>query len=128
MRNGDDHRLPGLAALLHRLGRLVLGGIENRVELLAVEWQEERLRFASLLLRAIALLFLGVVGALLVTATIILLVPPKSRVYVTALLALLYLAGAAVTWFSLKSALKREPFAASIDQVKKDRLWLESLK
>jgi uncharacterized membrane protein YqjE len=128
MRDGDNHRAPRLPALLGRIGRLALGGLQNRVELLAVEWQEERFRFASLLFRAIALLFLGVTGALLVTATIILVVPPNSRIYATAVLALLYLCGAAVTWGSLKSALKREPFQASIDQVKKDRLWLESLK
>ena len=128
MRDGDNHRVPSLSGLLGRIGRLALGGIHNRVELLAVEWQEERLLFAGLLFRAIALLFLGVMGALLVTATIILVVPPKSRILVTGLLALLYLCGATITWLSLKSALKREPFSASIDQVKKDRLWLESLK
>ena len=128
MRDGANHGPNGLASLLGRVGRLALGGIQNRVELLAVEWQEERLRFAGLLFRAMALLFLAAMGLLLLTATVIFLVPQGSRVFVMVLLTLLYLCGAFVAWLGLKSALKREPFEASIDQVKKDRLWLESLK
>jgi uncharacterized membrane protein YqjE len=128
MMAADNHQSLSVAGLLGRIGRLALGGLQNRVELLAVEWQEERLLFAKLLFRALALLFLAIMGAMLVTATIILIVPDSSRVWVTAVLALLYLCGAAGTWLGLKSALKHEPFGASIDQVKKDRLWVESLK
>jgi uncharacterized membrane protein YqjE len=128
MMAADNHHSSSLTGLLGRIGRLALGGLQNRVELLAVEWQEERLLFAKLLLRALALLFLGIMGAMLITGTIILLVPESSRVWVTALLALLYLCGAAGAWLGLKSALKHEPFGASIDQVKRDRLWVESLK
>jgi uncharacterized membrane protein YqjE len=95
---------------------------------MAVEWQEERLRLAHLLVRAIALVFLGTMGTLLVTATIIFLFPEGLRVYVTAALGILYLIGAAVAWAALKAGLSREPFAESIEQVKKDRIWLESLK
>jgi uncharacterized membrane protein YqjE len=115
-------------AVLGRLGRAALRGLQTRVELMAVEWQEERLRLAHLLVRAIALVFLGTMGTLLVTATIIFLFPEGLRVYVTAALGILYLIGAAVAWAALKAGLSREPFAESIEQVKKDRIWLESLK
>jgi uncharacterized membrane protein YqjE len=128
MMDGDNHGSHGLAGLLGRIGRLALGGVQTRIELLAVEWQEERLRFAGLLFRALALLFLGVMGALLLTATVIFLFPERSRVYVAAVLGVLYLCGALIAWLSLKSSLHREPFAASVDQMKKDRLWLESQK
>jgi len=128
MRDGDNHVQASLATLAGRIGRLALGGIQNRIELLAVEWQEERLRFASLLFRALAFLFLGFMGMLLITATIIFVVPSSARVYVTAGLAVLYLAGAAFSWFALNSAMKHEPFSASVDQVRKDRVWIESLK
>jgi len=67
-------------------------------------------------------------AALLLTLTIILAVPEHSRVLVTAILGVLYLCGAVLVWLGLSASLKREPFAASMDQVKKDRLWLESLK
>ena len=128
MRDGNNHGQSSLATLVGRIGRLALGGIQNRVELLAVEWQEERLRFANLLFRALAFLFLGIMGMLLITATIIFVVPPNARVYVTGGLAVLYLCGAAFSWFALNSAMKQEPFSASVDQVRKDRVWLESLK
>jgi uncharacterized membrane protein YqjE len=79
-------------------------------------------------MRAAAFVFLAAMGVLLLTATIIFLCPAGVRVYVTGGLALLYLLGAAGAWLGLKEGLRREPFADSIDQVKKDRLWVESLK
>jgi uncharacterized membrane protein YqjE len=123
-----NHKSPSLATLFGRLSRVALRGLQNRVELLAVEWQEERLRIAELVAKAIAMVLLTTMGALLLTATIIFLFPPAARIYVTAVLALLYLFGAAGAWAGLKASLKREPFSESIDQVKKDRVWLESLK
>jgi uncharacterized membrane protein YqjE len=125
---GNNHNSPGLATLLAGAGRVALGGIHTRVELLAVEWQEERLRLGELVLCAMALLLLGIMGALLLTATIIFLFPESGRIYVTAAFAVLYLLGAMIAGFALKTRLKREPFSESIDQVKKDRLWLESLR
>jgi uncharacterized membrane protein YqjE len=125
---GNNHNSPGLATLLGRLARVALGGVHTRVELLAVEWQEERLRLSEFFLWALALLLLGIMGGLLLTATIIFLFPESARIYVTAAFAVLYLLGAAATCFALKAVLRREPFSESIDQVEKDRLWLESLK
>lgn len=125
---GNNHNSPSLTTLLGRVGRVAIRGLQNRVELIAVEWQEERLRLTELLVRAILLVFLATVGALLLTATAIFLFPPGARIYVTAVLALLYLFGAAGAWAGLKAGLKREPFSESIDQVKKDRVWLESLR
>jgi uncharacterized membrane protein YqjE len=125
---GGNHNSPGLGTLLGRAGHAALRSIHNRVELLAVEWQEERLRFAHMLLLAMVVVFLATMGALLLTATIIFLFPEGARIYATAVLALLYLLGAVGAWLALRTALKREPFNESINQVKKDRLWLESLK
>jgi uncharacterized membrane protein YqjE len=125
---GPNHTSPSLASLVGRVSRVALRGLQTRVELLAVEWQEERLRLAEVLFRAVALVFLTTMGAILLTATIIFLFPPQARIYVTAVLALLYLFGAAGAWAGLKAGLKREPFTESIDQVKKDRVWLETLK
>ncbi len=125
---GNNHNSSGAVGVLGRFGRTALRAIDTRVELLAVEWQEERLRFRDLLLWAVALLFLVLIGALLVTAAIIFLFPEDLRVYITAAIGLLYLCGAVAAWFRLKSGLKKEAFAQSIDQVKKDKVWLESLE
>ena len=125
---GPNHKSPTLATLVGRVGRIALRGLQSRVELLAVEWQEERLRLAEVLFRAVALLFLTTMGVILLTATLIFLFPAQVRIYVTAVLAVLYLFGAAGAWAGLKAGLKREPFTESIEQVKKDRVWLETLK
>ena len=125
---GNNHNPPGLSTILGRMGRLALRGLQNRVELMAVEWQEERLRIAELLFRAIVLIFLATMGALLLTVTVIFLFPAGARIYVTAGLALLYLLAAAGAWAGLKAGLNRERFSESIDQLKKDKAWLESLR
>jgi uncharacterized membrane protein YqjE len=125
---GHNNNSSGFGGILGRFGRLALRGFNTRAELLAVEWQEERLRLRDLLLWSIALLFLVLMGALLVTTAIIFLFPEDLRVYITGAIGLIYLCGAVVAWFGLKSALKKEPFAESIDQVKKDQVWLESLE
>lgn len=124
----DDHRLPGLLTLVGRLGRTGLGALQNRFELLVVEWQQERARLAGLLVWVVSLLFLGIMGVMLLTATVIFLFAEELRVYVAAGFTVLYLVGAAGAWLALRSRLKREPFTDSLDQLKKDRLWLESLK
>ncbi|HLH53597.1 MAG TPA: phage holin family protein [Verrucomicrobiae bacterium] len=125
---GTNHKIPSLSTLIGRVGRVALKGVQNRVELLAVELQEERLRLAELLMKAIGLVLLTIMGVLLLTATIIFLFPADLRIYVTGILALLYLFAAAGVWAGLKNGLKREPFSETIEQVKKDRLWLESQK
>jgi uncharacterized membrane protein YqjE len=128
MIDGPNHQPAGLATLVGRVARVTLRGVESRLELLAVEWQQERLRLMDLLAFSMALLLLGTLGALLLTITIIFLFPAPDRIYVTAGFAVLYLLAAAGVWLGLRAVLKRQPFAETIEQVKKDRLWLESLK
>ena len=124
----NNHSSPGLSTLLGRLSNTVLRGVNARVELLAVELQEEGLRARELVARVIILLICGTMGTVLLTATIIFLFPANARLYVTGALAFLYFCGAAAAGFGLRAGLKREPFSESIDQVKKDRAWLETLK
>jgi uncharacterized membrane protein YqjE len=123
-----NHNTPGLATLVSRVARVALKGVHTRVELLAVEWQEERLRLMDVVVCAMGLLLLSTMGVLFLTVTIIFLFPPGIRLYVTAGFAMLYLLAASGAWLGLRGVLKRQPFSESIDQVKKDRLWVESLK
>lgn len=122
------HQPPGLTALVSRLARTASGALHNRLELLALEWQEERARLAELLFWTVGLMFLGILGTLLLTATIIFLFAPEMRLYVAAGFTVLYLAGTTVAWFSIKSLLKHEAFTETLHQAKEDRAWLESLK
>jgi uncharacterized membrane protein YqjE len=122
----DNNHTPGIGALAGRLVRTVLGAFHNRFELFAVEWQEERARLAELLAWVGAFLFLAIMTVVLLTATIIFLFPEGARVYATAGFTMVYLTGAIITWRAVRSLLKREPFAESVDQGKKDREWLKS--
>ncbi len=122
----DNKQPPGIATLVGKLMRTAVGAFQNRFELLTLEWQEERARLAELLLWLVGVLFLGMMAALLLTATIIFLFPEEQRVYVAAGFTVLYAAGAVGAWFGVRSMLKREPFSESVEQTKRDRTWLKS--
>lgn len=124
----NDNGAPGLLTLVRRLSGTFVGALQNRAELLSIEWQEERARLTELLVWTIILVFLALMGVVLLTGTILLLCPDKIRVYVAAGFTVLYFLGAVGVWLFLKRLLKREPFADTVDQVKKDRVWLESLR
>ncbi len=124
----NNHSHPGIATLVGRVARTGWGALQNRLELFVVEWHEERARMARVFVWAVGVLFLAIMAALLVTGTIIFLFPEELRLYVAAGFAALYLAGAVVAAFGLRALLQREPFAETIDQVKKDRAWLDSLE
>ncbi len=125
---GESHQAPGLISLLRRLLATAAGALQNRAELIAVEWQEEKARLTEVLLWSMIFVFFGCMGVLLVTAIVIFLFPDNLRVYVAAGFALVYLAAAVAAWLGLKSLLEREPFSETVDQVRKDRAWLEGLK
>lgn len=127
MAANNDH-VPGLIAQIRKFGRTGLGALQSRGELLSVEWREENARLSEILVWAFGLAFLAMAGLLLLTVTIILLVPSELRIYAFAGFTALYLAGALAAWLNVKSLLKHEPFAESLTQVRKDSVWLESLK
>jgi uncharacterized membrane protein YqjE len=125
---GNNSHPPGLAALLTRLAGTGLDVLRNRGELLSVEWQEEKARHAKLLCLGLGALFLAFLGAVALTTVIIFLFPEEYRLWATLVFALLYFAGAAWAGFRLKALLTQTPFAESLNQLKKDREWLETFK
>jgi uncharacterized membrane protein YqjE len=124
----NNHHTPELGTLTRKIIQTGLGALGNRGELLAVEWQEERARLVALLLWGLGFLLLGILAIGLLTATVIFLFPLDRRIYVAAGFAMLYLLGAIAALVMVKSLLKYEPFGESIAQVKKDRLWVQSLE
>jgi uncharacterized membrane protein YqjE len=122
----ENNQAPGIARLVGRLARTGIGAVQNRFELLALEWQEERVRLAELLVWIAGLLFLGMMSAILLTAIIIYLCPQDIRIYAAAGFALLYIIGVIVAVRGVKTLLRREAFAESVEQAKRDRAWLKS--
>lgn len=117
---------PGLLTLGRKLGSTLIGALQNRGELLAVEWQLEKARLAELLVSTLGVLLLAVMGLVMFTVTIMLLIPEDYRLYAAGGFTLLYFLGAVGAWMWLKSLLKKEPFAESLEQARKDRVWLDS--
>ena len=108
--------------------RTGVGALKNRGELLSIELQEEKAHLMEMLVWSISLLFLGIMGALLLTATVVLLFPADWRIYAIGGFALLYFIGAAVAFSTVRTLLKHEPFPDSLNQLKKDAQCLDSLK
>jgi uncharacterized membrane protein YqjE len=123
-----DQQSAGILTTAARLARTGVGAVQNRIELFAVEWEEERVKMMETLIWAAALILLGALAVLLFTATIIFLFPPDARIYALVGFAVLYLIGAIVAAVGLRGVTGRESFPESLAQIKKDRAWLESLK
>jgi uncharacterized membrane protein YqjE len=114
----------GLLNSPRRLLHSVLGLTANRAELFAIEWQEERSRFVGLLCWLAATLFLAIMTALAVTATVLLLIDdPRTRLMVAAFFCALYLVGAIIAGVTLCSRLRATtpPFSVTLDEMKRDR-------
>ncbi len=113
-------------ASLRRLLRTALGAAQNRAELLAVEFQEEKDQAIEVIIWLMAVLFFAVMAVLVLTATVILLFREEKRIYVTGGLAFIYLLGAFWSFLGLRTRMKHRPipFSASVEELKKDREWL----
>ena len=107
-------------------GLLTIG--ENRLELLAVEIQEQRERLLQAVLLAMGVATLGLLASITLTALIVVLLWPVSHLGV--LLALTVLYGAAALWLSRRlNGLVRDwqAFSASLDQLRKDGECLKKI-
>jgi uncharacterized membrane protein YqjE len=114
----------GLLNSPRRLLHPVLALAENRAELFAIEWQEERSRFVGLLFWLAATLFLAIMTALAITATVLLLIQdPRTRLVVAASFCAVYLLGAIVAGVIVCSKLRETtlPFSVTLDEMKRDR-------
>jgi uncharacterized membrane protein YqjE len=123
----DRSPSPTIGSLVNGFVRAGLGALRTRGELFSVEWQEEKARLARLMVWTFALGFLVVMTALMLTTTILLLVPGQYRVYAAAGFTVLYGIGALTGWARLKKSLEHEPFSESLSQIKKDKEWLDSV-
>jgi uncharacterized membrane protein YqjE len=118
--NGADK--PGLFASLRRLVGDFVELAQVRVELFATELQQEKVRaFEALAWLALALLAVGM-SLLLTTALIVMLVPEAQRLLALGVLALLYLAGAAIAMRVARARLREGiPFEGSLGELRRDR-------
>jgi len=116
----------GLLSSLRKLLDTGLATVQNRVELLAVEFKEEKDHAIELIIWVMALLCFALMTLLILSVTIILVFPEQLRAYAAGGLALIYLAGAVWSFLQLRTRLKNRPipFSSTIEEIKKDREWL----
>ena len=121
-----EDKKPGLFASLKRLLKTVAAIAANRLELLLVEWQEERWRVLELLLLAGIVLLLALMTLMVATVTIVVVCVINDRLGLVVGLGLVYLLATIACYGWLRSRLKHwAPFAATLAEIKKDKACLE---
>ncbi len=123
----DDpqHEPDGLLATGKRILRSVGDLVQSRLELLLLELKEERIRLldALLLVAACGVCALMTLASLTFTLVVIFW---EHRGLVLAGLTLAYGAGAVASFWTLRNRLRAwQSFAATLDQIKKDRACLQ---
>jgi len=99
----------------------------NRIELLVVELQEERQRLMCSIVLALGAAGLALLGGFAFTLGVVVLLWEHSPVLTLGILTLLYLGGAALLGARLARVQKGwHMFAATLDQLRKDRECLEN--
>jgi len=123
-----DYQLPTLGRLARRTAATVIGALQNRAELFVVEFEEENDRVLKMVLFGVGALFFLGMAVLLLTGTIIFLVPEQYRAYAAGGFSALYLIGGVAAGLTVKSLSKKAPFAESLKQLKKDAEILDTFK
>src|ERR1051326_4675347 len=118
-----DSQPGSLGGALRKLLDNGFGALQNRAELAAVEFKEEKDHAIEIFIWLTAALFFATITVVVLSATLILIFPDELRVYAAAGLTIIYLVGALWAFSGLKSRLKNRniPFSATIDELKKDR-------
>jgi uncharacterized membrane protein YqjE len=123
-----DYQLPTLGRLARRTASTIVGALQNRAELFVVEFEEENARVLNMVLFGVGALFFLGMAILLLTGTIIFLVPEQYRAYAAGGFSALYLIVGVAAAFTVKGLLKKAPFAESLKQFKKDAEILDTFK
>jgi len=123
----DSQSAPsGLFTSLRKLLDTGLATLQNRAELLSVEFREEKDHALELVIWLTMVLFFAIMAVLLLSATIIFVFREDLRIYAAAGLTLIYLVGAIWSFLGVRTRLKSRPlpFSATVEEIRKDREWL----
>ncbi len=116
----------GIFASLKGLLKTIVSVGQNRLELLLVEVQEERGRFFEALVLAGLVLILLLMALMVITMTVVIVCIQAHRLYIVFALAGLYLVGALIGVWQLRTRLKNwAPFAATLEEIRKDKECLD---
>ena len=127
-RDPDTDHSPGLLTSLQRLMETLLEILHTRVEIVATEFEEERVRLRELVVFGSLTLFFVSVGLTLATLFVVALYWDTHRLAVLGGVALLYLGLGGFTAICLNRRLKSRPrlFSTTLSELEKDRDQLSS--
>jgi len=120
-------RLGGIFNSVKRLIRTAAATLHNRVELFAIELQEEGIRFVGALLLVGLTLLLSGLTLIMGMFTVLLAVSEEHRLLAGIIMTLLLLASALGCGLWLNARLRHwSAFPATRAELRKDREWLQS--
>jgi len=124
----DEQSSSGLFASFRRLTDTLVGTVHNRVELFALELQEEKCWLIATLLWAGASIFFGILAVVSVSITIVWLCPESARPYALVGLSVLFLLLTAGAISGLRKLIKEKPgpLSGTLTELKKDIQWIRS--
>lgn len=113
---------PGIFDSAKSLLATMVGIAHTRIELVSTELREEADRAASLLLRALMVLFFAGLGLVLAAVAVIIAFWDSNRLLAAILLAAVSLGAAGALWLSLKASLRNRPrlLDATLTEFEKD--------
>ena len=122
----ESGRRPWFGGSLRRVGDSVLGLVETRLQILALEWAEERMNLVRMALLMFVILWCMHLAIVMGLIYLLLVVGDENRVAVLGIAALVLLSVSAVTALFLRGWLKRRlpVFATTIAELRKDREWI----
>jgi uncharacterized membrane protein YqjE len=120
----EESDLPGA---IRSLVAAAVGMVETRIELFALEFQEERIRLIELVILAGVIVGLSIATVGVVTIGFILLFEGKARLVALVGLGLGYALAAGWCYRILSNRLKAcTPFAGTLGEIKKDQVCLRA--
>lgn len=117
----------GLYASLKRLLSTSLGIVSTRLELLANEWEEERMRLVRVLMLALLAVFFVCMAVVLFAIFIVAAFWHDHPLLAISLLSLSFFVMSGLCAYALRRLLRQPPvlFSASLAELRRDRLELE---
>jgi uncharacterized membrane protein YqjE len=122
----ESGRFRGLGGSLRRFADSTMELLETRMEILSLEWAEERANLTRLLLVVFAILVCLQLALVFGLLFLLLVVGEQHRVAVLGIAALVLVMGAAGAALWLRFWLKRRSpmFETTIAELRKDREWI----
>ncbi len=118
----SPHAGEGFLGSLRNAAATLVAILQNRLDLVAIEAAEEKLRVVEALILAVAFFFLALLGMLVLTFGLLFLAPPDWRPFLLGGFVVLYLGAAIAAFWSLNKRVKSwpPPFSATVQELKKD--------